>query len=147
MPSFHLQSVHDFVGDEISAVDGFRVVGFHATGSDFEDVHVVFSFVPRSQVLKRTFNNIKHAMRSIVFSKFRKYYQISFSIILIGIIANRGFRDLIIVSEWFVTFKTPLISWINYHISFKCRKNVKLFYFTQLIQYLTIVIVTCFFFF
>lgn len=48
---FYSQSVHDFVGNKVSTVDGFRVVGFHATSSEFKDVYVVFGFVPCSQVL------------------------------------------------------------------------------------------------
>lgn len=48
---FYVQSVHDFVGNKVSTVDGFRVVGFHATSSEFKDVYVVFGFVPCSQVL------------------------------------------------------------------------------------------------
>jgi hypothetical protein len=49
--TLHLQSVHDLVGYEVSTVNGFRVVGFDATCSDFEDVDVVLGFVPGSQVL------------------------------------------------------------------------------------------------
>ncbi|CAH1737902.1 unnamed protein product [Aphis gossypii] len=49
--AFHSgESVHDFVGDEVSAVNGLCVVCFHATSSDFKDVHVVFGFIPCSQV-------------------------------------------------------------------------------------------------
>lgn len=49
---FHAQSVHNLVGDQVSTVDGFRVVGLHTTGTDFKDVDVVLGFVPRSQVLQ-----------------------------------------------------------------------------------------------